>query len=150
MTLSSPSRTEPGHDLECWEGECFKVALPPGGEGERRGQLPPGGGPMTTGPGPPSVSFQVLVLNAIDPPNAAFSKDSEKKESLSQAHVCDTVFPVSQPGTCLASCLRSSPAPRNRQESHTVATLFTQLSLHAGSLRVERQHTYDPTHTLTT
>ena len=35
-------------------------------------------------------------------------------------------------------------------KSHTVATLFAQLSLHAGSLRVECQHTYNPTHTLTT
>ena len=56
---------------------------------------------------------------------------------LSRAHVCDMVFPIRQPGNCPAS----SPAPRNRQESHTVTMLLTQLVLNAGSLGVEHQHT---------
>ena len=43
------------------------------------------------------------------------------------------VFPVSQPGNCSMSGLLGSPAPRNRQESHTVTLLFTQLLLNAGS-----------------
>ena len=37
------------------------------------------------------------------------------------------VFPISQPGTCPASCLLRSPAPRHRQESHTVTMLVTQV-----------------------
>ena len=57
-------------------------------------------------------------------------------------YVHDIVFPVSQPGSCSASCLLSSPAPGNRQESHTVTLLFNQLLLNAGSLKVEHQHTF--------
>ena len=56
--------------------------------------------------------------------------------------VHDIVFSVCQLGNCSASCLLSSPAPRNRQESHTVTVLFTQLLLKAGSLKVEYQHTF--------
>ena len=40
----------------------------------------------------------------------------------------------------MASCLLSSLAPRNKQESHTVTMLFTQLLLNVGSLKVEHQH----------
>ena len=50
------------------------------------------------------------------------------------------VSPISQSGHCLARCPLSSPAPRKRQESHTVTMLFTLLVLNAGSLRVEHQH----------
>ena len=57
------------------------------------------------------------------------------------SYVCDIVFPLGQPGNCLASCLLRSPAPMNRQESHTVTMqLFTQLLLNSGSLKVEHQH----------
>ena len=59
---------------------------------------------------------------------------------LSWMYVCDIIFPISQPGNCSASCLLSSPAPRNRQESNTVTMLLTQLLLNAGSLKVEHQH----------
>ena len=64
-----------------------------------------------------------------------------RPRQMSRAPICDIVFPVSQRGNCLARCLRSSPAPRNRRESHTVTMLFTQLLLSAGSLRGEHQHT---------
>ena len=63
---------------------------------------------------------------------------------VSQAYVCDTIFPISWLGNCLASCLLSRPAPRNRQESHTVSVLSTQLLLNVGSLKVEHQHTFIP------
>ena len=60
---------------------------------------------------------------------------------MSQAYVRDTVLSISQLVNCSASCLLSSPAPRNREEPHTVTMLFTQLLLNAGSLKVEHQHT---------
>ena len=60
---------------------------------------------------------------------------------MSQAYVRDTVLSISQLVNCSASCLLSSPAPRNREEPHTVTMLFTQLLLKAGPLKVEHQHT---------
>ena len=60
---------------------------------------------------------------------------------MSWVYVHDIAFPISQPGNCSASFLLSRPAPRNRQESHPVTMLFTQLLLNAGSLKVEHQHT---------
>ena len=62
-------------------------------------------------------------------------------------YVHDVVFPVSQPGNCSATCLLSSPAPRNGQDidrTHTV----TQWLCHSLSFywmlvlcRVEHQPT---------
>ena len=60
---------------------------------------------------------------------------------MSRVYVHDTVFPLSQPGNCSASCQLSSPAPRHRQEPHTVTMPFMQLLLSADSLKVEHQHT---------
>ena len=68
-------------------------------------------------------------------------KEKEKAEEVSRVYVHDRVFPMSQLDNCWASCLPSSPAPRNRQESYKVTMLFTQLVLNAGSLSVGHQHT---------
>ena len=60
---------------------------------------------------------------------------------MSRAYVHNIAFPISQLGTCLAGCIVSNPAPRNRQESQEVTMLFTQLLVNTGSLKVEHQHT---------
>ena len=73
------------------------------------------------------------------------------KKLVMNIYVCDIVFPISQLGNCLAGGLLRSLVPRNRQESHIVTTLFIQLLLNAGSLKVEHQHTlisYSHSHNL--
>ena len=62
---------------------------------------------------------------------------SRVSEVLTLVHVHDTVFPVKSAGQLLGEL----PAEQPGTKSYTVATLFTQLLLHAGSLRIERQHT---------
>ena len=54
----------------------------------------------------------------------------------------DMVLPISPPGSCSAGCPWRNPTPRNRQESHSVTMLLTQLLWNAGFLKVEHQHTF--------